>query len=121
MTFMEVLSEVLNSEFTRVLLLVVSFMMIALGILIMVGIKTTGRVILIDQIFKKKDFKREELTHKYMIQGGYTIVLGLILLIVLLVIPFNGVVLFPILMVFAVLDFLYDYFAIKSSTKKRRL
>jgi hypothetical protein len=121
MTFTEILIMVLNSDFAHILWIVISILMVFLGFFIIIGIKTTGRIILIDQIFKKKNFKREELNHKYMIQGIYTIALGIILLIVLLTIPFNGVVMFPILMAFAVLDFLYDYFAITSSTKKEKL
>lgn len=119
MSFTETLIEVVNSNMIYTLLIVASIITIILGAFIIIGIKTTGRVILIDQIFKKKDFKRQDLNRKYIIQGVYTIVFGLILLIVLIVIPYNGVILFPFLIAFVIADFLYDLIAIKTSTKQK--
>ena len=81
-------------------------------------IKTKGRVLLIDRIFKKKQFNRESLKNLYVIQSFYTFIAGVSLLILVFVSSLSGVEIFYVLLGIGILDFLYDVFAIKYTIKK---
>lgn len=110
--------EVLNSTFFYYFFIVGGVFLMAMSILLYVGIKNKGRVLLIDKLFKKKEFNREELKSKYTIQAYYTGLIGLAFLIYMLAIPFDGVISILILIVFGIFDFIYDYTAIKSAARK---
>ena len=117
MSIMDYLIEILNSSLFYYLFLASAVCLIIAGVLLFIGIKTKGKVLIIDSLFKKKHFDREKLKNRYIIQAIYTTVIGIGLLIILLTMPYNGVTLFLWMIVFAVLDGAYDFFAIKSSSK----
>ncbi len=117
MYILDLLVDILNSNVFYYVYLVAAVFFIVVGILMFIGIQTKGKVLLIDSLFKKKEFHREKLKNRYRIQAFYTSLIGLALLIVLITVPFNGVVITLWMLLISLLDFLYDVFAIKTATK----
>lgn len=116
MNVVEYLDSLLNSQFFYYFYIGGAFFLIGIGVLIYVGIQTKGKVILIDFVFKHKHFDRDVLKTRYKIQAVYTFVIGVALLIVLLTVPYDGVIVTSWLVLFAIIDGIYDYLAIKSSS-----
>jgi len=121
MTIIEILVNVINSSLFYYMFVIGSIALIVMGVLIYVGIKTKGKVLLIDSLFKKKNFDREILHGRYLIQAGYTVVIGMGLLIFLITLPYDGLMYLLVMLIFALLDLAYDIFAIRSATKKDTL
>lgn len=115
---MENLLEIMTSDWMMKVMLVLTVVVILLGLLMFIGIKYRGRVLLINHIFAKKQFDQEELLKKYTVQAVYTVVIGVILFALISFEPVARTTLWIILIVFAIFDGLYDYYAIKTSTKK---
>lgn len=118
MSFVEAMEKVLNSEFFHNFYIVAGIGLAVIGIVMYAGIKTKGRVLLIDRIFKKKQFDRESLKNLYVIQSLYTFIAGIGLLVLVLSSPLSGVEIFYVLLAIGILDFLYDLFAIKTAIRK---
>ena len=118
MTFGERFDIILNSTFFHYFYFIGGIFLVIVGILLYLGIKTKGRVLVIDQIFKKKHFDREILRNRYLIQAGYTVLFGIMMISAILFMPYDGVRFLVILIIFGVLDFLYDFFAIRSASAK---
>ena len=118
MNILEILIDTLNSSLFYYAFIIGAVFLIVIGVLLLIGIKTKGKVLLIDSLFKKKQFDREKLQIRYLIQAVYTTVIGLGLLIFLIVLPYNGIMYFLVLLIFALLDLFYDIFAIRTASKK---
>ena len=114
---MDLVVTVLNNVVFYYFYIIAGIIAIVFSIALYVGIKANGTVLIVDQIFKKKDFNREDLKNKYLVQVFYTFAFGVLLLVYILTVPFNGVNTFLFLLGFGILDFAFDFYAIKSSTR----
>lgn len=114
---MEFFYQALELPSMEVLFMVLGILAIVFGVLMIDGINRDGKVIFISYLFRNKNLDDKSMAVKYKIQGYYTIVLGLFLMINVLYIKLPGKTLFFVLLGLALFDFLYDYFAIKSSKR----
>jgi len=112
---MDYIIDVLNSALMYYFFIVGGVALIAIGVIMFLGIKYAGRIIILDYLFPKKNFDREDLKKRYIIQSIYTVLGGIALLVVVFVTSLTGVQIFVGLLIFGVLDGLYDYVAIKSA------
>lgn len=115
---MERVWEVMISDFMFQVLLILSVVAILYGLLMFIGIMYKGKVILINNFFKKKKFDQDSLLKKYTIQALYTIFFGVLLYALVSFELTSRTNIWIILLVFSVVDILFDFFAIKTSIQK---
>jgi len=115
---MERVWDSMTSDLMMDVLLVFSVLAILFGVLMFIGIKYKGKVVIINSLFKKKRFDQENLLKKYTVQAVYTVFIGVLLYVLVSYEPVSRSSIWTILLFIAVLDGLYDYFAIKSSIDK---
>lgn len=94
MNVIDYIVSILNQHHFYDFFIVGSFFLIGIGILFFIGIQTKGKDLLIDALFKHKQFNRFVLKTRYKVQAPYTFVLGIGLLIVLLTVQDDGVMVF---------------------------
>lgn len=114
---MDYIVETLNSSFFYYFFVASGYFLIVFGITLFIGIVSQGRILIIDFFFRKKSFDRFELSNLYKIQAIYTVLLGLICLYFFYFTAYDGVKFYTGLIVVAVLDVLYDFFAIRRASR----
>lgn len=112
---MDSIISLANSLFVHWLLLVFSVTLILFALLMLYGIKKKGKIFILSPLLKNKQLDNEKLNRKYIIQGIYTIFIGILLFITTAFYMISQYQIFIILIFFAILDAMYDYFAIKKS------
>ena len=113
---MELIKEVLEYEFWYWVYIAMGSFAIFFGLLMFYGIKKRGRVLLINSLFKNKNFNNEKLLNRYTIQSFYTVIIGIVILCLTVFSLVNNYNIFIGLLVFGLCDFIFDYFAIKKSS-----
>ena len=112
---MEFFIDILESNIGYWLFIVSSVFLILFGLIMYLGIKNNGRVIFLSYLLKNKDFDNEVLLSRYTIQSIYTSVFGIIILSLTLFNTLSMLNIFYIILIVAVFDGTFDYFAIKKS------
>ncbi|MGD9909744.1 MAG: hypothetical protein AB7U79_03965 [Candidatus Izemoplasmatales bacterium] len=115
---MERIWDVMISDFMFQVLLVLSVVTILFGLLMFIGIWYKGKVIFINNLFKKKKFDQDSLLNKYTIQALYTVFFGVVLYALISFDLTSRTNIWITLGIAAVFDFFFDLFAIKSSIQK---
>lgn len=123
MYFLETYGELLTSIFESKLFywfyILSGILLFVMGIIMYIGIKKKGKVILISWLLRHKQHDNEELKSKYIIQAFYTSFFGALLFTVTITKIIPQLTIFYIVLFIALFDGLYDFYAIKKSIKKQ--
>lgn len=114
--YIDVFKEIFDSGFGYGLLMAIGIIAILGGLLMLYGIKSKGTVIIINRVFRKKNFDNEILLSKYTIQSFYTMLFGVIVIGLTVMDTFSRFNIFIVMLGFSLFDLLFDIFAIKKST-----
>ncbi len=118
MSYIETLVEVIESTWFYYFCLFLFIILTLFGVLMLVGIKKKGKVVILSSLLKNKKYDNETLLSRYTIQALYTIIIGVIIFIITLTRTLSMLNILYIMLGFGVLDAIYDIVVIKSVIKK---